>query len=56
MARRVFCEVDKIETDGLDFAPWPGEAGKRVFAGIGKPAWWFIVKTSSRLSGPTWMM
>jgi A/G-specific adenine glycosylase len=39
MARKVFCEVDKIETDGLDFAPWPGEAGKRVFAGVGKPAW-----------------
>ena len=39
MARMVFCEVDKIETDGLDFSPWPGEAGKRVFAGVGKPAW-----------------
>ena len=39
MARKVFCEMDQIEADGLDFAPWPGEAGKRVFAGIGKPAW-----------------
>ena len=33
MARSVFCEVDQIETEGLDFAPWPGEAGKRVFEG-----------------------
>ena len=39
MARSVFCEVDQIETEGLDFAPWPGEAGKRVFAHVGKPAW-----------------
>ena len=35
MARKVFCEMDQVEADGLDFAPWPGEAGKRLFAGIG---------------------
>ena len=28
-----------IETEGLDFAPWPGEIGKRVFEHIGKAAW-----------------
>ena len=39
MARMLFCEVDQVETEGLDFVPWPGEAGKRVFAGVGKPAW-----------------
>ena len=39
MARTVFCEVDQVEAEGLDFPPWPGEAGKRVFAGIGKTAW-----------------
>ena len=39
MARMVFCEVDRVETEGLDFAPWPGDAGKRVFASVGKPAW-----------------
>ena len=39
MPRTVFCEVDQIETEGLDFAPWPGELGKRVFAHVGKPAW-----------------
>ena len=39
MARTVHCVVDGIDTEGLDFAPWPGEAGKRVFAGVGKPAW-----------------
>jgi len=39
MARMVFCDVDKIEAEGLDFAPWPGDAGKRVFTHVGKPAW-----------------
>lgn len=39
MPRTVFCQVDQRDTEGLDFAPWPGELGKRVFANIGKPAW-----------------
>ena len=39
MARTVHCVVDGTEAEGLDFAPWPGEAGKRVFEGVGKPAW-----------------
>ena len=39
MARTVYCEFEKHEAEGLDFAPWPGEAGKRVYAHIGKPAW-----------------
>ena len=39
MPRSVFCQLDQRETEGLDFVPWPGELGKRVFANIGKPAW-----------------
>ena len=39
MPRSVFCQVDQREVEGLDFIPWPGELGKRVFAHIGKPAW-----------------
>ena len=39
MARMIFCEVDQVDAEGLDFAPWPGEAGKRVYAHVGKPAW-----------------
>jgi len=39
MSRIVFCQVEQRETDGLDFVPWPGELGKRVFASVGKPAW-----------------
>ena len=39
MPRTVHCRVDDRETEGLDFAPWPGELGRRVFNEIGKPAW-----------------
>ena len=38
MPRTVFCIVDQVETDGLDFVPWPGPLGKRVFESVGKPA------------------
>ena len=39
MPRTVFCQKHRIETEGLDFAPWPGELGQRVYDHIGKPAW-----------------
>ena len=39
MPRTVHCVFEKQEAEGLDFAPWPGELGQRVFANIGKPAW-----------------
>ena len=39
MTRQVFCEYEQRETEGLDFVPWPGEPGKRVYAHIGKAAW-----------------
>lgn len=39
MSRTVFCRYDQIDTEGLDFAPWPGALGQRVFAEIGKGAW-----------------
>lgn len=39
MSRTVYCEKTQTETEGLDFAPWPGELGKRVYQHIGKPAW-----------------
>ena len=39
MSRTVHCEYQQREAEGLDFVPWPGELGKRVFASIGKPAW-----------------
>lgn len=39
MARTVFCDYQKCEAEGLDFTPWPGDVGKRVFEHIGKPGW-----------------
>jgi Fe-S cluster biosynthesis and repair protein YggX len=39
MPRTVHCLYHRRESEGLDFVPWPGELGRRVFAGIGKEAW-----------------
>jgi Fe-S cluster biosynthesis and repair protein YggX len=39
MARTVQCVLLKKEADGLDFAPYPGELGKRIFEGVSKEAW-----------------
>ena len=39
MPRTIFCEYAKAEAEGLDFAPYPGELGQRIYAHIGKPAW-----------------
>jgi Fe-S cluster biosynthesis and repair protein YggX len=39
MPRTVFCQKHRVDAEGLDFAPWPGELGQRVFDHIGKPAW-----------------
>ena len=39
MPRTVFCQYEHRETEGLDYSPWPGELGKRVFENIGKTAW-----------------
>ena len=39
MSRSVFCRKLQREAEGLAFAPWPGELGKRVYAQISKEAW-----------------
>ncbi|HRQ64598.1 MAG TPA: oxidative damage protection protein [Xanthomonadaceae bacterium] len=39
MARTVKCVKLGREAEGLDFAPWPGELGKRIFDSVSKPAW-----------------
>lgn len=39
MPRTVFCVKHRTEAEGLDFVPWPGPLGKRVFENVGKPAW-----------------
>jgi len=39
MPRTVFCMKLQREAEGLDFAPYPGALGKRVFDHVSKEAW-----------------
>jgi Fe-S cluster biosynthesis and repair protein YggX len=39
MARTVNCVLLKREAPGLDYIPYPGELGKRIYAGVSKEAW-----------------
>jgi Fe-S cluster biosynthesis and repair protein YggX len=35
----VQCVKLKREAEGLDFPPYPGELGKKLYAGVSKEAW-----------------
>jgi Fe-S cluster biosynthesis and repair protein YggX len=39
MARTVKCVKLGCEAEGLDFAPLPGELGKRIYESVSKEAW-----------------
>ncbi len=39
MSRIVNCVMLKTEAEGLDFAPYPGELGERIYEGVSKEAW-----------------
>lgn len=39
MARMVNCVKLGREAEGMDFAPMPGELGKRIFENVSKEAW-----------------
>jgi Fe-S cluster biosynthesis and repair protein YggX len=39
MARTVYCVKLKREAEGLDFPPYPGEMGKRLYENVSKEAW-----------------
>jgi Fe-S cluster biosynthesis and repair protein YggX len=39
MPRTVNCSHLKKEADGLEFMPYPGELGKKIYAQISKEAW-----------------
>lgn len=57
MARMVRCIKVGHEAEGLDFPPFPGELGKRIFEQVSKQAWkgWLDQQTrlinEMRLSG-----
>ena len=39
MSRMVECVLLKKEAEGLDFAPYPGELGQRIYDNVSKEAW-----------------
>ena len=39
MARMVQCVKLGHEAEGLDFPPYPGELGKRIYENVSKEAW-----------------
>ena len=39
MTRNVQCVKLHREAEGLAFAPWPGELGKRIYDNVSKEAW-----------------
>lgn len=39
MTRNVQCVKLHKEAEGLAFAPWPGELGKRIYQNVSKEAW-----------------
>jgi len=39
MARTVNCVVLGKEAEGLDYAPYPGELGQRIYESVSKEAW-----------------
>ena len=47
MARTVQCIKLGQEAEGLDFPPYPGELGKRIFESVSKEAWqqWIRMQT-----------
>ena len=39
MARTVKCVVLGVEAEGLDYAPYPGELGQRIYENVSKEGW-----------------
>jgi len=39
MTRTVTCALLRIPAEGLDYQPYPGELGKRIYDHVSKQAW-----------------
>ena len=39
MARTVNCVLLRKEAEGLDYAPYPGELGQRIYDSVSRQAW-----------------
>ncbi len=49
MARIVKCVKLEKEAEGLDFPPYPGELGKRIYESVSKEAWGSWLKHQTML-------
>lgn len=49
MARMVNCIKLGKEAEGMDFPPYPGELGKRIYANVSKEAWAAWLKQQTML-------
>ena len=49
MARTVHCVKLQKEAEGLDFPPYPGELGKRLYESASKEAWQMWLKHQTML-------
>ena len=39
MTRKVKCVLLGVESDGLEYVPYPGELGQKIFENVSAPAW-----------------
>lgn len=39
MTRKVQCVLLGVEADGLDYVPYPGELGQRIYENVSQQAW-----------------
>jgi len=39
MSRTVNCVILKTEAEGLDYVPYPGELGQRIYDNVSKEGW-----------------
>ena len=48
MARTVRCALLGIEAEGLNYVPYPGELGKRIYENVSQQAWqqWLAHQTT----------
>ena len=49
MSRTVFCVKLEREAEGLDFPPYPGELGKKLYESVSKEAWQGWIRHQTRL-------
>jgi Fe-S cluster biosynthesis and repair protein YggX len=49
MARTVKCVLLGVDAEGLDYQPYPGDLGRRIYAGVSKEGWQRWVKHQTML-------